>query len=175
VSLGGSGSSGGGGNVSVTNSGAISTNAANSIAIFAQSVAAVAAAMAAIRVVLSRSAATVIDDPGGVVTVSNTGTLSTSGADSQGILAQSIGGGGGNGGTSGGTFSFGGTGGGGGTGGNVTVSNGGSITLGVNSVGIQAQSVGGGGGKAATRLRSRQAYSALQWVVAVVRVALVVR
>ena len=92
---------------------------------------------------------------GGAVTVENYGTISTSqGAifpifvrGSKGIFAQSVGGGGGEGGSSGGMVSVGGRGGAGGFGSLVQVTNGGSITtIGDNSGGIFAQSVGGGGG-----------------------------
>lgn len=94
--------------------------------------------------------------------VSNTSSIS----DSYGVLAQSIGGGGGNGGSahasnltvSGGpdlpfaistSLAIGGTGGGGGTGGSVTVGLTDDVTLstgGVGSHGVLAQSIGGGGG-----------------------------
>ncbi|MBN1559474.1 hypothetical protein JW998_04445 [candidate division KSB1 bacterium] len=93
---------------------------------------------------------------GGIVGVTSTGGIATSGYHSYGILAQSIGGGGGNGGGSiagsaSGEFSlaasFGGSGGDGGNGNNVSVANAGNIsTLGGESHGIFAQSVGGGGG-----------------------------
>ncbi|RST86845.1 hypothetical protein EJC49_09070 [Aquibium carbonis] len=94
---------------------------------------------------------------GGVVTVDNTGNITTSGDGSNGILAQSIGGGGGTGGFSGslafsvqgaaGAASFGGSGGEGSEGNDVTVHHSGDIrTTGNNAVGILAQSIGGGGG-----------------------------
>ncbi len=109
---------------------------------------------------------------GGGVTVSNVGTVATSGDASFGINAQSIGGGGGNGGDATAAaygiegempslklaIAIGGTGGGGGTGSAVTVKNGlddscavcgnrGTIaTYGNDATGIVAQSIGGGGG-----------------------------
>ena len=94
---------------------------------------------------------------GGVVTVGNTGNITTSGDGSNGILAQSIGGGGGTGGFSGAlafsvqgpakAASFGGSGGEGSEGNDVTVRHSGTIrTSGNNAVGILAQSIGGGGG-----------------------------
>jgi hypothetical protein len=94
---------------------------------------------------------------GGKVDVLNAGTITTNGRFSHGIIAQSIGGGGGNGGfsiagtvsggSSGLTGSVGGAGGEGGTGGDVTVKNTGTITVnGENAAGVFAQSVGGGGG-----------------------------
>jgi uncharacterized protein YhjY with autotransporter beta-barrel domain len=94
---------------------------------------------------------------GGQAKVDNTGTIKTTGANSEGIFVQSIGGGGGNGAhaapmagaaTFALNFEVGGKGGGGGQGGTATATNAGRIeTSGVNSVGIIAQSIGGGGGK----------------------------
>jgi len=79
--------------------------------------------------------------------------IATTGYYAMGVLAQSVGGGGGNGGYaySAGLFiddSLGGTGGSGGNGGNVTVENTSStiMTTGQQSLGILAQSIGGGGG-----------------------------
>ncbi len=106
---------------------------------------------------------------GGRVGVTNTGTLATSGAHSDGIVAQSVGGGGGMGGGANANSAFdieipieasinlGGTGGAGGDGGAVTVANGtaaGSAgadiaTAGAAAFGISAQSIGGGGGRGA--------------------------
>ena len=101
---------------------------------------------------------------GALASVANTGAIATFGAESDGIFAQSIGGGGGDGGaaTSTGSASddgqvqsaigVGGKGGGGGDGGAVVVTNGsgGSIlTQGVTAFGVFAQSVGGGGGAGA--------------------------
>ncbi len=92
---------------------------------------------------------------GGPVTIDNDGSISTRGAISYGIFAQSIGGGGGSGGgavTSGNNWynvgvSVGGNGSGGGVGGTVTVTNNGLIeTFGRGSFGILVQSIGGGGG-----------------------------
>lgn len=102
---------------------------------------------------------------GGPLNVVNQGQITTGGGTSPGILAQSIGGGGGDGGSSMGialgyqpTFgakkiavavAVGGRGGSGSAGGSVTVDNSGSIDVsGDNSAGIEAQSIGGGGGKA---------------------------
>src|SRR5690606_22217518 len=98
---------------------------------------------------------------GGRVDVINEGLIDTSGAGAHGILAQSIGGGGGNGGmvlaanllinslASAPLVSIGGTGGDGGDGGVVVVDNSGDIvTRGAGSHGIVAQSIGGGGGNA---------------------------
>ena len=102
---------------------------------------------------------------GGDVSVANAGEITTHGRTAHGILAQSIGGGGGNGGmsltgdlaiglksgdTSGntaGSMALGGSGGDGNVSGDVTVDNSGRIEVfGNGSYGIYAQSVGGGGG-----------------------------
>jgi uncharacterized protein YhjY with autotransporter beta-barrel domain len=100
---------------------------------------------------------------GNTVTVGNSGTVATIGANSAGIYAQSVGGGGGVGGTVTAvnnnqglaqknipvsmTIGVGGAGGSGGHGGNVTVTNTGAIsTEGAASHGVYAQSVGAGGG-----------------------------
>lgn len=98
---------------------------------------------------------------GGTVDVTNVSNVTTSGTNANGITAQSIGGGGGNGGFSvvanvaggSGSLSFGGTGGLGNLGGRVKLDNSGDIITGGGqaghgdqSIGILAQSVGGGGG-----------------------------
>jgi uncharacterized protein YhjY with autotransporter beta-barrel domain len=108
---------------------------------------------------------------GGAVTIYNTGSISTYGVSSYGVYAQSVGGGGGNGGASetganplgygyanqlqqsnqvntNDSFNLGGNGGTNGDGGTVTVyiASGSIYTAGLNSMGIMAQSVGGGGG-----------------------------
>ncbi|MCK9376583.1 MAG: hypothetical protein M0P73_10575 [Syntrophobacterales bacterium] len=96
---------------------------------------------------------------GGQVGLTNSGQVTTLGEQSTGVLAQSVGGGGGNGGFSANltfnkqTFSasvdVGGSGGSGGQGNSVSVTNTGTIiTLGGQSTGLLAQSVGGGGGNA---------------------------
>ncbi len=170
VSVGGSGGLGGKGNtVSATNTGVISTYGATSDAIYAQSVGGGGGSGGAAS---STSAAS--DDGsyqsaiavggsgkgggnGGTVTVMNAlgSTLSTQGVASFGIMAQSVGGGGGEGsmaGTVDGSLKslgvgVGGSGAGAGDGGTVTVTNNGLITTtGKHGVGILAQSVGGGGG-----------------------------
>jgi hypothetical protein len=100
-------------------------------------------------------------ESGGNVLVTNGGFINTDGEGSHGILAQSIGGGGGNGGlvfagslaigslTNTPLISVGGAGGDGGDAGTVTVTNTGEIlTRAANSHGIVAQSIGGGGGNA---------------------------
>ncbi len=94
---------------------------------------------------------------GGTVTVVNAGEIETKGEGSDAVLAQSVGGGGGDGGFSiagsvtlnrGTVFSFGGDGAAGGNGGNVNLGNTAAtiVTRGANSNGLEAQSLGGGGG-----------------------------
>ena len=170
VSVGGTGGSGNyGSNVSVMNSGTITTTGSDSRGIFAKSLGggggnggfSVAGDIgfsqfgAAVTVGGSGGSGNV----GGAVYATNTGTITTWGANSEGIFAESIGGGGGKGGFSvAGSIalkpgsksigvSVGGSGGEGNAGGNVTVTNGSIInTHGDNSDGINARSVGGGGG-----------------------------
>src|SRR5690606_13046222 len=97
---------------------------------------------------------------GSTVTVRHTGDITTSGVDSAGIFAQSIGGSGGvnvgrayGGGGVGVILAVGGAPGAGGPGSTVTVRHTGDITTsGVDSAGIFAQSIGGGGGDVATNL-----------------------
>lgn len=152
-----------GGAVNVTNkaSGSIQTgyvyeNGQGSTGIVAQSIGGGGGS------VVGRGAAAQVGDSGGsggsggAVTTSNYGLVTTYNDGSAGILAQSVGGGGGNGANSSGLFaSVGGSGGNGGSGGSVSVSNGPSqtpnsygqiYTAGDYSAGVIAQSVGGGGG-----------------------------
>ena len=186
VSVGGTGGAGGlGGSVAVTNTGGILTIGDLSQGILAQSVGGgggVGGVSSGGAAALSLSATVKVGGSGGTsqdaggVTVTNTGFIGTLGNQSQGIMAQSIGGGGGlialegtpsiasnstgMGGDAVGTstllsltpsvsvpFAFGGSGGSGGNGGSVIVTNGGIIsTSGRASFGIFAQSIGGGGG-----------------------------
>jgi hypothetical protein len=161
------GNGGGGGNadtVEVNENGGIGTSGNQSIGIFAQSVGGgggngggtVAAAVGGVYnlgLAIGGSGGTARD--GNVVSVDALGSITTTGAGSYGILAQSVGGGGGNGGfaVSGtvgsfaGSLALGGSGGGGGAGKDVTVTSGATIsTSGAGAVGVLAQSVGGGGG-----------------------------
>lgn len=187
VNVGGSGGDGGTGSaVAVTNKGAVTTALSDSDAIFAQSVGGSGGKGGASYNVLLNLAAQSDNSAdfqvtvggeggtgatGGAVNVSNSDSLSTSGARSAGIYAQSVGGNGGKGGAAGnilanvsGSDSEGGSsqtnnvqvdiavGGKGGTGAHastVTISNtaGAAITTtGATSYGIFGQSVGGGGG-----------------------------
>ncbi len=174
-SVGGWGAGGGaGGSVTITNDALIQTDGLASTAIFAQSVGGgggnggiagsynvqtISGGLPAVGVSVGGSGG--IGGNGGVVTVTNntTGSIVTNGIYSTAIFAQSVGGGGGKGGfaMTGSTsligsvaVSVGGSSGAGGNGDAVTVTNAGTIVInGKNSVGIVAQSVGGGGGIAA--------------------------
>ncbi|MCJ2059727.1 hypothetical protein MKL09_24740 [Methylobacterium sp. J-048] len=92
---------------------------------------------------------------GGTVSIENAGTIATWGIGSHGIVAQSIGGGGGQGGLSfaeatnkaNGTVTLGGSGGSGNTGGTVKIVNTGLVATAEDAAyGLYAQSIGGGGG-----------------------------
>ncbi|WP_417318676.1 hypothetical protein [Emcibacter sp.] len=173
LALGGTGGLGGyGGVVSVTSAADVRTNNTNSIGIFAQSVGGgggtggmtkaggIQDEGAGILVAVGGTGGTGAE--GGIVTVDNSGVIITDGIRSHGVLAQSLGGGGGNAGmvinsvrnsnADGATqlsMSVGGDGGVGAIASDVTVTNTGGIgTNQENSIGILAQSIGGGGGNA---------------------------
>ena len=144
-------SSGTVGTVTVVNQGTISTAGSGAHGIAALSIAGGGGAGGAAQeglVSLGGSSDTVITSNGGAVTVNHSGRISTGGSLGVGILAQSIGGGGGDAGDSTGVITIGGNGGGGGAGGNTTVNmTGGTITTaGQLGFGAVVQSVGGGGG-----------------------------
>jgi hypothetical protein len=168
LALGGEGAGGAtGGTVNVTTSGgdgdAITTQGEGAVGIFAQSVGggggnggiagSIALGGGGIGVSLGGSGGG--GSVGGTVDVHNEISIGTEGDKATGILAQSVGGGGGNGGFAlsgaGGVVgigaAIGGSGGAGSDGGTVDVYSSGDITtLGKLAYGIQAQSVGGGGG-----------------------------
>jgi hypothetical protein len=161
VALGGTGAGGGnGGAVTVENYGTISTEQGSgssipigSKGIFAQSVGGGGGDGGSSGGMVSVGGRGGTGGFGSLVQVTNGGSITTNGNNSDGIFAQSVGGGGGNGGSSGSIgvfagYSMGGNGGGGGNGGNVNLTlQGGDIsTNGERSKGIIAQSVGGGGG-----------------------------
>ncbi len=172
VVLGGSGSnSGSGGSVSVTNSATlVGTNGDTADALFAQSIGGgggVATTVGTSSMVQSASAITLggsagNSGSGSSISIDNSGALMTKGRRSTGIIAQSIGGGGGDAAGAFGTLILGGSGS-SGSGGSVTVNNrsGGAIsTLGLDAYGILAQSISGGGGRAGTG-NSTQALGAI--------------
>jgi alpha-tubulin suppressor-like RCC1 family protein len=146
---------GDGGAVSISNSGAAQTYGFNARGIFAQSVGGSGGnAGYSEGLFYSIGAEGGLGGNGSSVNVNNAGQVATAGSDSSAIFAQSVGGGGGTGGGSGAlgpgaSVSVGGSGGGGGNGGQAIVTSGTNriTTLGTNSHGIMAQSVGGGGGK----------------------------
>ena len=151
-SVGGSGASGGrGGNINVTNAGAITTSGINSVAIFAQSVgggggSAGSSLAVTIGPVVPIGGSSGANGRGGDVTIVNNGSIHMTGAGSVGLFAQSVGGGGGIA-TVNGASTFALNAGGNGNGGTVTVTNHGTIMIsGDNSAGVFIQSVGGGGG-----------------------------
>lgn len=166
LSFGGAGNGGGtGGVVNVTSYGAIETHGAKANGIFAQSVgggggnggfSAAAGGATYGAVTLSMGGAGAQGGDGNNVTVQNNGAITTTGLQSNGIFAQSVGGGGGNGGLAlglGGSeyaslaLSFGGKGANGGIGQAVRVDSSGTINTSADqSNGILAQSIGGAGG-----------------------------
>jgi uncharacterized protein with beta-barrel porin domain len=153
VSIGGSGDSGGaGGDVSVDNSGIVSTSGFLARGIVAQSIGGGGGDGAgAFGLAYSDVNAGGTSGDGGAVNVANSGTVSTGGAVSTAIFAQSIGGGGGSVDGAGSLFvSLGGDAGSAGNGNTVTVSNTGTVTTNAAlSRGIFAQSIGKGGGSGA--------------------------
>ena len=163
VVVGGRGGAGGnGGTVQVTDTGGITTYGNGAYGIIAQSIGGgggIGGDAAGSNPHLGSRAITVGVGVGGAageagdgqaVTISSTGSITTSGIAAYGILAQSIGGGGGIGGTgnaSGGTIAFAGSNGGAGSGGTITIDQTGNvIASGIDSHAIFAQSVGGTGG-----------------------------
>ncbi|MAY46496.1 MAG: autotransporter, partial [Rhodobacteraceae bacterium] len=158
VALGGSGGSGGDSDtVAVTNAGDIITTGYNATGILAQSIAGGGGAAGVSGATISIGA-TGGDDTSvaaGAVQIANTGTVSTTGDAASAIVAQSIGGGGGSAAgdvgpddsSSTGVLAIGSDGGGAGPGGAVDVTDIGTLTThGTFAFGLQAQSIGGGGG-----------------------------
>ncbi|WP_174801325.1 autotransporter outer membrane beta-barrel domain-containing protein [Martelella limonii] len=165
IALGGSAGKGGaGGATAVTNHGAVTTEGTIAAGILAQSIGGGGGAGGAATGAGSSAGGTVIigatggaGGNGDLVSVTNTGAIGTSGNHAFGILAQSVGGGGGLGGLAadekalltGIEFRNGGDGGASGNGGEVDISNTGDITTsGAQSHALAAQSIGGGGGYA---------------------------
>lgn len=155
--LGGTGGAGGAGGISgtvtVSNNGVITTSGTTARGILAQSLSGSGGAGAdGYGVVYSGAGTGGSSGKVGAVNITNIGTISTAGSNAQGILAQSVAGGGGAGGQSGGLiWSVGGdsttnpfT-----ANGNtvsVTASSGSITTTGTAGIGILGQSIGGGGG-----------------------------
>ena len=153
VAIGGtSGSGGAGGQVTLTNSGQVSTAGDYSSAIVAQNIGGGGGNGHSVSGIAAIGGSAGDGGNGGTVTVSSTGTVTTGGAHADGLFIQSIGGGGGSGtsaysASANVSIAVGGSGGNGGDGDTVTVEAGGSVTTaGDNARGIVAQSIGGGGG-----------------------------
>ncbi len=179
VAVGGRGGGGGpAGNATIVNTGQIATYGADAHGVLIQSVgggggsggAAVARAVAlsptkeipAVSISVATGGRGGIGNTGGAVGLDNSGLITTAGDGSIGVMAQSVGGGGGTGGDSTAAsysgakesgiaisvaVAVGGSGGTGGVAGPVTITNKGLIaTLGQDAYGVFAQSVGGGGG-----------------------------
>ena len=148
--LGGAGGAGGSGSgVSVDSGGTVQTSGYGSHGILAQSIGGGggAAGVSSGAISIGGDGAIAYAAPGGQVMVTQTGLVQTSGNAAAGLVAQSIGGGGGSGAGSKGIISVGGTGSAGGDGSSVQVGvNGGIRTAGHYSFGVLAQSIGGGGG-----------------------------
>ena len=141
--------SGPGGPVSVVNYGTIETTGADSHGIFAQSIGgfSTGAGGGGAGGLFAWGGGANSAGDGGSVQVVNSGAITTGGDRADSIFAQSVGGGGGNAPGSGGLVAVGGTGAGGGNGNTVAVTNSGLLqTVGDESRGILAQSIGGGGG-----------------------------
>ncbi len=153
--LGGQGGNGGNGGdagqVTTTTAGSITTNGDHAYGVLAQSIAGSGGAGGAdTSSFVSLGGDGAGGGSAGLVTMSNQGTITTSGYNGHGLIAQSIGGGGGASGSATGLLSVGGNSSGStsSAGGQVVIDNGnGSITTnGDAAVGIVAQSIGGGGG-----------------------------
>ncbi|MGQ9425212.1 hypothetical protein ACXYTJ_06260 [Gilvimarinus sp. F26214L] len=153
----GSGGDGGtpgyGGTVTVTNHGNIATLGDGAVGILAQSTGGAAGDGGDSWGLVGQGGSSLAGGHGGAVTVNNYGVIQTEGFAAHGIVAQSIGGTGGNGGDAGGIVSFGGGGSAGGDAGTATVNLGaeaGIYTQGDQAHGLMAQSIGGGGGSGGT-------------------------
>ena len=149
---GGSRAGGDGGTVSLTNSDSITTKGDAAYGILAQSIGGQGGDGGSAVGLVSFSGTGGVGGNGGNVSVNATaGTISTEGRSSYGILAQSVGGSGGNAGWSSGLVALGADAGRGGNSGNVSITTGQQnaiVTTGTNSHAIFGQSVGGGGGNA---------------------------
>ncbi|QPC92901.1 hypothetical protein [Mesorhizobium sp. INR15] len=183
--IGGSGGPGGNGkDVTVNYKGNITTQGDSAYGIFAQSVgggggdgggAVAVSGGGAFSFALAMGGAAGVGGIGDIVTVNTTGgTIETYGLQAFGIFAQSVGGGGGNGGFAGGgtigavalTVTLGGKGAAGGVAKAVTVNNASTIvTHADGSIGINAQSVGGGGGNGGFSIAGALAVGAISAAV----------
>ncbi len=160
----------GGGSVTVSNTGAVSTNGAAAIGLLGQSIGGGGGSAASAAGLLSIGGSGGSGGNGSDVTVNADGIQQTSGSYAYGAVAQSIGGGGGNGGDAFGITTaapiptIGGSAGVGGSGGSVTMTANNSArvsTVGDGATALLAQSIGGGGGSggSATQLSLANAVS----------------
>lgn len=142
------GSGGNSGTVNIDSRTAITTYGTSSHGIVAQAIGGGGGTAGASAGLVSVGGAGGSAVAGGTVNITQNGNLSVSGSAAIGMLAQSIGGGGGDGGSANGVAVIGGTGGGGGAGGQATVNlTGNSVyAWGDHGYGIVAQAIGGGGG-----------------------------
>ena len=145
---GGDGGSGGiGGTVDITSDSAISTAGSFAVGVFGQSLGGQGGQGGSGKGIGASGGTGANAQPGGAVTITQSGNVTTSGNYSHGIMGLSVGGFSGSGGAAGGIFASGASSRGAGNGGNVTITGGGSIeTTGAAAYGILAQSIGGGGG-----------------------------
>ncbi|WP_206749537.1 autotransporter outer membrane beta-barrel domain-containing protein [Synechococcus sp. UW105] len=152
ASLGGSGGSGGNsGNITITNNAGadIVTRGDNGIGVFALAIGGGGGDIGSSQDSLSLGASGGKGGSAGNVTLTNAGNITTYGTGSYGVVAKSIGGGGGRAtaNINQGTLSLGGSGGSGGGSGTVTLRNSGDIlTFGSSSIPVYLHSVAGGGG-----------------------------
>ena len=173
ITIGGSGGGGGdAGIVAVTNDGILTTGGAEAFGVFAQSVGGgggngggAVSVGSSVTIAVGGSAGEGGDGKLVDVDATTDSFISTEGDRAYGILAQSVGGGGGNGGFAisgsvGGGISLnlavGGTGGGGGAGGTVNIDNVGTVLTSADDAhAILAQSVGGGGGNGGSSITAK--------------------
>lgn len=142
------GAGGAAGTVTVNTAGKINTSGDDAIGVLGQSMGAVGGTTTD-NFELVGNAGTNAGKGGasGTVNIDNKATLETQGASAHGVVAQSIGGGGGVAGASNGIIGIGGNGGTAVTGGTVIATQSGNLTTnGTGAFGVLAQSVGGGGG-----------------------------
>jgi uncharacterized protein YhjY with autotransporter beta-barrel domain len=137
-------SAGSGGSVNATNSGIIFTRGERSHGIFAQSVGGGGGSGGGGVALVGIGGSGNTGGDGGRSDVTNSGTITTTGAGSKGVFSQSVGGGGGDGGDAGGLAAVGGKGSATSAGGIATITNTGNVTSTSNALFVQ--SVGGGGG-----------------------------
>jgi uncharacterized protein YhjY with autotransporter beta-barrel domain len=145
VAYGGSGSSAGdGGDVTLINSGVVTTGGVLAHALWVQSIGGGGGSAGSGAGLVGIGGNGAAGGNGGIIIVNNSGDLAASGAGARGIFAQSIGGGGGDGGDGMGAGAIGGKGSSTSDGNNVYVDNSGNIASSAHA--IFAESIGGGGG-----------------------------